>query len=203
MSQNIKDIGNINGIFLFLLLGMGLNLAMPQLVFADEEDVKQKRGPLRVFIRPGAKEKPEQDVFIQAGKWVEEYSHAIEWDRVLDKDFYAGLEYGKKPADMSGEDTSWGYDAVYEKMSEYGDLKYGVEKNAVAAKYLYWDTPKGFSNPMYELIHGNDSKISGYYNYSRYGQYWLLSNMKFLKVANSKFDQTLVNMLDTLEKKRQ
>lgn len=192
-----------DGFILALLLGVGLSAVTSVSGWAQSDEVKQKRGPLRVYIRPKPEIKQDDtEVYIKAGKWVEDYAHAIEWDRVLDKDFYAGLEMGKKLSDMQGEDTSWGYDAVYEKMSEYGDVKYGVEKNAVAAEYIYWDTPQGFINPMYELQAGNGTKIAGFYNYSRYGQYWLLSNMKSLKIANSKFDMTLVNMLDSVEKKR-
>lgn len=192
----------MDGLILALLLSVGLSAATSHSGWAQSDEVKQKRGPLRVYIRPRPEKKDKVDVFVEASKWVEDYAQAIEWDRVLDKDFYAGLEMGKKLSDMQGEDTSWGYDAVYEKMSEYGDVKYGVEKNAVAAEYIYWDTPKGYLNPLFELQHGSGTKIAGYYNYSRYGQYWLLSNMKSLKIANSKFDMSLVNLLDTHVKER-
>lgn len=183
-------------IILYLCCGAMIFMGFTVNAIAVKSETSAKRQPLRVVIRPIERDKkqdsPNLHLFNENGLIFKEGD-------MLNDRFYSGYEDVESLKRFGYSINSEIGSKLRMKMRATDDPDDLLHLNDYKNKQLYSGATVAVLNPLLEIQQGCQSKMPKGCSFTRYGQYWLKTNLRTIDISRSRADDFLVNLIKTLD----
>jgi len=169
--------------------------------FAKVSDDGAMRKPLRVIIRPRVRtpKPPRSDEGSETRLLFEQYNLTFKWKNILNGRFLSGYE-DSETLKQYGYSVNKDIGARLRlKIRKTDDPDNLLHLKDYRDKQIYHDVASVVINPMGEIKQGCKSQDPSKCAYSYYGQFWLKYNMRQIDIDRDRADNSLVNLIKSLD----